>query len=67
MGLAVGTALLSCFEADICVFPVYWSPSWIFDFRSHRTLFGIAPLSSWKLKMGLAVGTALLSYLVAEI
>src|SRR5208282_3765583 len=52
VGLAVETKLLSCLEAEIYVLPVYWPPSWISDFRLHRTVFGIAPLNSWTPKMG---------------
>ena len=46
-GFAVGTALLSCLETEIYVLPVYWPPSWISDFRLHRTMYAIVSLSSW--------------------
>ena len=29
-GLAVGISLMSCMEAEIYAFEVYWPPSWIF-------------------------------------
>ena len=33
VGVAFGISLLSCVQAEINVFQVYWSPSWIFHFR----------------------------------
>ena len=51
-GLAVGTAFLSCLEAEIYVLSVYWPPSWISDFRLHRavsalSLFGSRTQTTW--------------------
>src|SRR5208282_4166352 len=62
-GLAVGTALLSCLEAELQLIPVCMPPSLKTDFRLHRTLFAIVPMGCWTPKMGVSRwnGVAILS------
>ena len=50
-GLAVGTESLSGVEADILVLPGRRPPSLKTDFRLHREVFAIRPLSCWTPKM----------------
>ena len=42
--LAFEIAFLSSLQAEIKVLPVCRPPSWISDFRSHRTVLGVVPL-----------------------
>ena len=51
-GLAVGTALISGLEAEIKVLPVWRPPSLNSDFRLHRGVLVIVPLSWWTPEMG---------------
>ena len=68
IGIAVGTLLISCLEAEIHASKVYRPPSWIFllSVRSHSLL--ICPNGKLDLEnIGIAVGISLVSCLRAEI
>jgi hypothetical protein len=58
---------LSRVEADKYVLPVWWPPYWISDIRFHRSIYSMAPLSSWAQKPGSIVEISFLSRLEAEI
>ena len=68
MDVAVGIALISCVQAKIHAFEIYWPPSWIFPLpvQSHNILMS----PDGKLdpeNIGITVEISLISCLEADI
>ena len=71
IGIAVGISLISCLEAEIHAFKVFWPPSWIFPLPvwSPSLLIGCSGLLDpyYISLVAVAVGTSYLSSLGVEL